>query len=208
MLDFETAEYKKHLESLSSRELIKLADNAGIDIPPDFERLFLIRELLEYSTDEEKKGEILAEKTNLKTVVLPKQYHITYLEVLTRDPQWAYVFWEVKALEKERYETDSRFDGYALRIFEKKTSQDSGNNTSLSSDFIESFTVPVEQEDNSRYLGFPRSGTYRILLLVQGLNIPLVFSRAFTLPRFCESKGKDDYFSGLRTQTRVSYFCL
>jgi len=37
------------LESLSTAELIKLADSFGIDIPHGLERIFIIEELLEYS---------------------------------------------------------------------------------------------------------------------------------------------------------------
>ena len=34
------------LDSLSTDELVKLADSHGIDIPPDLERIFVIEELL------------------------------------------------------------------------------------------------------------------------------------------------------------------
>ena len=48
MLDHQTAEeYKAFLKSLTTRELQKLADSAGIDIPPDLDRIFIIRELLD-----------------------------------------------------------------------------------------------------------------------------------------------------------------
>jgi hypothetical protein len=52
MLDSETTEYKTFLESTTTRELIRMADQAGIDIPLDLDRIFIIRELLDIELDE------------------------------------------------------------------------------------------------------------------------------------------------------------
>ena len=258
MIDSETAKYKTFLESSTTKELIKLADQAGITIPPDLDRIFIIRELLDYMLDEEvfskpffKRNNISADKENgktsmisgkyfngnsepikdsivnensrgsslhAKTAFLPLQYHITYLEVLPRDPQWVYVFWEIKAQDKERYEINPGFEGYALKALENKKSNEGSLESCKDGDFTESFTVPIEKEDNSRYLGFPSSGMYRIALWVQGLNITLVLSNPFILPKFLNSPGNSNYlaspliqlsgvsdFSILRSSDRVSH---
>jgi hypothetical protein len=181
-------EYKANLAGLTTRELVKLADQSGIDLPPGFDRLFIIRELLENTFEEPSEEETPADKPDIKavdlrTAALPRQYQITYMEVLPRDPQWAYVCWELKAQDRERYEADCHFEGYALRAMEEKNGV-----------FIESFTVPVGTEDNSWYLGFPGSGSFRIGLWVRGLNVCPVMSRAFTLPRFINSPGNEEIF--------------
>jgi len=173
-------EYKASLASLTTRELIKLADQSGIDLPTGADRLFIIRELLDNTFEEPPEEEPPAGKPDLKTVTLPKQYQITYMEALPRDPQWVYVCWELKAQDREHYEADCQFEGYALRAMEEK------NGT-----FVESFTVPVGIEDNSWYLGFPGGGSFRIGLWIMGLNICPVMSRTFTLPRFINSLGND-----------------
>ena len=183
MFDLETPE---HLKRLTTRELIKLADQAGIEIPPDLDRIFIIRELLDNVYDAEAPLEVLAEKPNLKTAQLPEQYHITYLEVLPRDPQWVHVFWEIKAQDRERLEADSRFEGYALKILECKTKD--GN-------FTESFTVPVKPEDNSRYLGLSGGKIFRIALWAQGLDTLVILSRSFALPRSLNSAENEAYIS-------------
>jgi hypothetical protein len=103
------------------------------------------------------------------------------MEVLPRDPLWVYVCWELKAQDRERYEADSHFEGYALRAMEERNGA-----------FIESFTVPVGTEDNSWYLGFSESGTFRVGLWVMGLNVCPVMSRTFTLPRFINSPGNEE----------------
>ena len=207
MLDFETEQYKTHLESITSRELIKMAEHAGIDIPPDLDRIFIIRELLDLALEEKAALEQLSEKpdippelTNrkkegqgsslaLKTAALPEQYHITYIEVLCRDPQWIYVFWEIKAQDRERFELDPHFEGYALKVLENKLE----NN--INGDYTESFTVPVGREDNSWYINFPEPGTFRIALWLRGLNSSLMLSRPFVLPRFIDSPGNEEYFT-------------
>ena len=257
MLDSETAQYKTFLESSTTKELIKLADQAGISIPPDLDRIFIIRELLDNMLDEEVFSKSFLKKDNAsnidndeisvisgkhsnvnselikdsianessrsssvhsKTAFLPLQYHITYLEVLPRDPQWVYVFWEIKAQDKERYEMNPGFEGYALKALENKKSNESSLENCKDDDFTESFTVPVEKEDNSWYLGFPSSGMYRIALWIQGLNITLVLSNPFVLPKFLNNPGNSNYlsspliqlsgvsdFSILRSADRVSH---
>jgi len=176
-------EYKAKLASLTTRELVKLADQSGIDITPGVDRFYIIRELLDNSFEEpsEEGEEPPAEKPDIKTVTLPKQYHINYIEALPRDPQWVYVCWELKAQDREHYEADENFEGYALRAMEEKNGA-----------FTESFTVPVGMEDNSWYLGFNGGGSFRIGLWIVGLNICPIISRTFTLPRFINSPGNEE----------------
>ena len=190
MLYQEFSEYKTHLNSLTTRDLVKLADQAGIDIPPELDRIFIIRELLDNEIDNRRPEESLDEKPNQVTAELPRQYHITYLEVLPRDPQWVYVFWEIRAQDRERFEREPRFDGYALKALERKKQQ-----SSLESSFSELFSVPIKPEDNSWYLGFPKDGVFRIALWVEGLNASLVFSRVFTFPRFLNSPENEEYLA-------------
>ena len=190
MLESETKGFKAYLESITTRELVKLADRAGIDIPPDLDRIFIIRELLDNALDDPPSARVLLENPDLKTVSLPLQYHITYIEVLPRDPQWVYVFWEIKAQERERYEIDPRFEGYALKALKNKNS---GN--CMDNGFTESYTVPVGTDDNSWYLGFPEAGVFRIALWVQGLDTALVMSPPFMLPSFLNSPGNEEYLN-------------
>ena len=244
MLESEAAKYKTYLESITTRELVKLADKAGISTPPNLDRIFIIRELLDNALDEETPAAPFSKITpytenesytpdsdtaelpvpveevsshSPKTASLPLQYHITYLEVLPRDPQWVYVFWEIKAQERERYEADTRFEGYALKALENKKSTDLSATNCKDSDFTESFSVTVGKEDNSWYLGFPSGGVYRVALWIRGLNTTLIASRPFVLPKFLNSPGNKNLltfpliklsgvsdFSVLRSTDRVS----
>jgi hypothetical protein len=145
------------LESLATGELVKLADRYGLDIPPDLDRRFIIEELLEIALDDEgRDGEgpleepPVTEAGFLEPVPLPKQYNITFIEVMIRDPLWAFVFWEIKGFDKEAFEKAADFGGYYLKVSpwgpRRNFPRPEGEGV---------FTVAVETGDTARYLGFP-----------------------------------------------------
>ncbi|MDR1106033.1 MAG: DUF4912 domain-containing protein [Treponema sp.] len=167
------------LERLSTDELVKLADYYAIDIPPDLERIFIIEELLEadFTGDEPGDGERFGGEADIREPVpLPKQYNITYLEHLVRDPLWVFVFWEIKGADRELYEKSPDFEGYVLKV----RNLEGGGHI---------FTVAVGLNDAAWYLGFPPdSGRCRVeLCALRGEEeTTLAFSRPFTLPRLLE----------------------
>ncbi|GHU64456.1 DUF4912 domain-containing protein [Spirochaetia bacterium] len=206
---------RPYLESLATDELIRLADFLGFDIPPGLDRVFVIEELLELTAEEEGTTEDDEEETPLKAdlsdtgffeaVALPRQYNITFLEVIIRDPLWAFVFWELKGSDKEIFEKAPDFDGYYLKV-----SPQNGDRDGV-------FYVPVGIDDTAWYLGFPATETRRYIVELcagRGGEISLVSSSAFTLPslpgRLCTGdevlrrlSGMED-FRILRSGDRVS----
>jgi hypothetical protein len=251
------------LESMSTAELVRVADSFGIDIPPGLDRVFVIEELLDlaslYESFEEGasfesrnaeappagglafwrgqggpggEGESGAARTlpgnppqdtgvyasivffpgegpdaeaSLHgvaagdtrqgsfrkedfsgSVPFPKQYNITFIEVMIRDPLWAFAFWELKEHDRETLEGTAGFNGYCLRINplgeDKKADTWSG------------FTVPVGPEDTAWYIGFPSENTgrrFQVELCVSlGDRIDvLASSRIFTMPGLQERAG-------------------
>jgi hypothetical protein len=176
---------RPYLESLSTDELVKLADSFAIDIPSGLERVFIIEELLDLSFDDEPVPEDDLENQPDFTVaaVLPRQYNISYVEVLIRDPLWAFVCWEVKGHDKDTYEKDPDFGGYCLRVVPLQ------NGDEKAADRANSFVVPVGVDDTAWYLGFPPAGgCYRVELcaLLEERELPLSVSRPFKMPRLLE----------------------
>ena len=185
------------LESLSSGELIKLADNYGIDIPPGLERIFIIEELLENSINdeqdesenEEPENELKINTSFSETAALPKHYNISYIEVIIRDPLWAFVFWEVKDHDREAHEHTEDFGGYCLRVIPLAADEAAP----LSRE--NSFTVAIDLEDSARYLGFAEhspqaAGRYIVLLCAihGGSEQQLAASLPFNLPVLNENE--------------------
>jgi hypothetical protein len=146
------------LESLTTGELVKLADCYGLDIPPGLDRLFIIEELLEIAPNSEGReeqssieGALLMDTSFLEPVPLPKQYNITFIEVMIRDPLWAFVFWEIKTFDKETFEKAPDFGGYYLKVSPWEVRGNFSHAEGV-------FTVPVEPGDTARYLAFSPNG--------------------------------------------------
>ncbi|MDR1971584.1 MAG: DUF4912 domain-containing protein [Treponema sp.] len=174
---------RPYLDSLTTLELVQMADECGIDIPPGLERVFIIEELLDYARAEEsdlKDEDDLEEAPDyLETAPIPRQYNITFIDVMVRDPLWVFVFWEVKEHDREAFERAPDFSGYFLRV------------TGSPRDH-RSFSVQVEADDNARYLGFSdyppegrEEGTFRVELCAGfgGRWEVLALSRIFRLPK-------------------------
>jgi len=177
------------LESLSTAELIRLADSYGIDIPHGLERIFIIEELLEYAnTDiQEKTDDMEINPAYAETVILPKHYNISYIEVIIRDPLWVFVYWEIKGHDREKHEHSDDFKGYCLRVVPL-----SENNTEQNE---ASFTVLVNTDDTARYLGFAEhsfrsNGRYIVKLAVMrgSSEINIAESLPFCLPKLIENE--------------------
>ncbi|MDR1444594.1 MAG: DUF4912 domain-containing protein [Treponema sp.] len=174
---------RPYLDSLTTQDLARIADNCGIDIPPNLERIFIIEELLDYARmEEDEEEETLAESPDyLETAPIPRHYNITFIDVMIRDPLWVFVFWEVKEYDRDIFENDPDFSGYYLRVIP------AGEGPRLPKDQF--FMVQVGPDDTARYLGFseypalPERG-FRVELFASfgGRNEILAVSRVFRLP--------------------------
>jgi hypothetical protein len=184
--------------------LIQLADEYGLDIPYDLDRIFIIEELLEIDHEDFESGADgeAGHADFIEAAALPKQYNISFIEVLIRDPLWACVFWEVKGQDREMHEKAPDFGGYCLRVM----SLDQGP-----VDVENSFSVQVGIEDTAWYLGFPPAeGRYQIRLsaLRGGEEIVLSVSRPFKLPCLLESPVRCSKGGPIQEQYRNPLTCL
>jgi len=168
------------LERLSTDELAVLAEQNGLDIPPGLERTFIIEELLYLDRNGVDKASEEAEH-----VTLPRQYNFSTIEVLVRDPLWAFVFWEIREHDQQLHESCPDFEGYCLRVLPLKKE-------SNQPDMAASFTVDIGEKDNSWYLGFPPdNGCFfgvELCARRQGHYDAFAASRPFKMPRLIETK--------------------
>jgi hypothetical protein len=145
---------RTYLESLATGDLIKMADDLGLDILDNPDRVFVIEELLEtYSRDRnDSQEQETADSLITETVPLSKHYNISFIEVMIRDPLWAFVFWEIKASDEEQFGKAQDFNGYYLKIspFENPDNLSQCKNNGQKTDGV--FTIPVKSEDSARYL--------------------------------------------------------
>ena len=149
---------RAYLESLATGDLVKMADDLGLDIPNNPDRAFVIDELLDSSPRDEDRyidsqEQEMADQVVLETAPLSKNYNVSFIDVMIRDPLWAFVFWELRASDEEQFEKTPDFNGYYLKISPFETTDNSShkNNDGQTSDDV--FTIPVKKEDKARYLG-------------------------------------------------------
>jgi len=206
-----------YLESLSTGELIDLAAGKGLDIPSGLERVFIIEELLYLDNDfddtavETEEAEIHDSHHHefKEFMVLPQQYHVTFIDVLIRDPLWAFVFWEIKAHDRNFYERAADFKGYCLRVIPLKEDN-------LQPDEAASFMVTVDSGDSARYLGFPPEDGRYFKVELCSLNregcTALAESHPFRLPRLIKMRPDEDiqavYRNPLAVLSGVDRFSL
>jgi hypothetical protein len=174
---------------LTTAELIKLADGEGIDLPPGLERILIIGELLDTLEDVEEETEkdngpyLKERRPSASSAPFPGRYNITYVNVLVRDPLWAFAFWEINDHDRENHEKTPDFGGYCLRV-EETNEPEAGRDGS--------FVVQVGLEDSAWYLGFsPSGGTFRVELCAMRREEPVILavSGPFTLPNLHEPLG-------------------
>ena len=155
---------RTYLESLTTDELMQIADKWGVDIPHGLDRIFIIEELLDNVSDDDEVSLNTPEKDMedsgiIESVPLPKQYNISFIEVIVRDPLWVFVFWEIKTQDKEQFEKSQDFSGYYLKVSPLEKTKDNGETPSRRVDESDRiFKIPVTPTDTSWYIGFTPAG--------------------------------------------------
>ena len=171
------------LERLSTDELSKLAEKHGLDIPQDIERVFIIEELMYLNEDSGSRAGDIED-----IYYIPKKRDISIVEVLVRDPLWAFVFWEIKKHDQDFYEAEPDFEGYCLKVIPLKEG-------SQQPDTAGEYIVSVGK-DNAWYLGFPPDDRrfFKIELCVSGWEnlTVLAVSQPFRMPRLIDIRNTGD----------------
>lgn len=144
---------RSHLETLSTADLIALADGYGVDIPDSLSRRFIIGELLEiaeeleqdYTDDLNFDDSQVAVHSEEQT--LPETYNETMICAILRNPAWVYVYWDISASELNRLKGSRDFDCVMLRasFFSKKESNSP----------TEFFDIQIALSDRQQYVLLP-----------------------------------------------------
>lgn len=171
---------RRRLEELSLQALFTLANQNGLELGPDTDRVSVIEELTELISENQEERErnnsvtvriqqkkytlINDDDTPLTTeqldrFELPSDYETNRITLMLRDPHWAFTYWDLSSAKKREYLESPRFDGIFLRVLEVE----SENEEIVIRD---SFEIPVQLSDSSWYIHIPRQKTsYRIQLV-------------------------------------------
>ena len=98
---------RTYLETLSFSDLLKIADEYGIDVPEDLNRSFLIGEILEISEEMSKSSfdndmviSDIVEQMNGDDISV-RSYNSTEVQVMLRNPAWAFVYWNISIADAQ-----------------------------------------------------------------------------------------------------------
>lgn len=172
---------RTYLESLSTADLISLADEYGIDIPENLNRRFIIGELLEAVEDAgEEKKETLQESDVLpEGSELPTSYNETCITAVIRNPAWVYVYWDISSFDIEKLQQNHSFSSLSLKL-----SFFSRTDTEKPSDV---FDISVSLKDREQYILLPTTNySLRVDLVSEFKNqLPqvLAYSKTINLPQ-------------------------
>ena len=145
---------KSYLQSVSTDELLQIADDYGIFVPKGLCRNLIIEELIEINEDIYVHNNKVAntlddalflddESDSKNKTGLTLSYNKTEIHVLLRDPMWVFAFWDFYKPEFLNTLNDLDFDSFFLRVF-----LFSEDNLSESYDY---FDIDVADSDRSRY---------------------------------------------------------
>lgn len=174
---------RSHLETLSTQELISLADEYGIDIPEDLNRRFIIGELLEAAEEmNDYQPETMQEAGEVPDQTeLPSTYNETAITAILRNPVWSYVYWDIREADRETLTHSALFAALKLKVsfFPEADAVKAS----------ESFEVTVSLSDRDQYVFIPNSERFfRIDLCAEFRNQPaklLASSRMLAIPKGC-----------------------
>ncbi len=141
---------RAQLETLSFSDLVKLADEYGVDVPEDLDRRFLIAELLEIIEEEENFNEdmmIATEDAPDNASVMTGNYNETQVSGVLRNPAWLFVFWNISEFDMNRLKLQKETLYLKVNTYKK-------SNNSIITD---SFEVQVLDDSQEQYVLLPKS---------------------------------------------------
>lgn len=173
---------RTNLETLSTADLIEIADDYGIEIPPHLNRRFIIAEILEaeeYTNDNTNNDLQADENLFIKSKELPKFYNETQVSIIMRNPVWCFVYWDIKTYDLHDVSQMKGYSGLVLRV--SFFSDDENTKP------IESFEISVNQDKRDQYILLPVSEySFRIDLIAHFSTIEpkvLATSRKVIIPK-------------------------
>lgn len=168
------------LEKLSFQDLVKLADEYGVDVPEDLDRRFLIAELLELSEETEDNSEemiIASEGGAEQPTVLSGNFNENQVSCVLRNPAWLFVFWNINEQDVARLR-ETPGAALKLRICSLANPKD------LKPDEV--FDIQTSSQSQEQYVLIPKGKKYlkaELVLTMPGSGEVLAFSPVISIPQ-------------------------
>lgn len=161
-----------YLQSLSTADLLLLADDYGVDIPEHLNRSFVISELYEIAQEMKEIDEENELETNLKdtditvdtSMELPETYNETQIDFVLRTPTWIYVFWDISKADTQNILEHEDFSKLLLKVYfwdgdgESNSYGENNGDSEKGGDVekpIDSFEISVSENTKAQYIFIP-----------------------------------------------------
>ena len=153
---------RQYLESISTADLISLADDYGIDIPSNLTRRFIIGELLELAeeleNDANSDGDVqLTDDSVSLPDSLPRSYNETQIFAVQRNPAWVFVFWDISDAQMAALRNNMDFEHLLLHV--------AFFDTATGDTPVDSFDIRISEHDREEYIFIPAGRKYLIINL-------------------------------------------
>jgi hypothetical protein len=172
---------RSYLESLTSADLVSLAEEFSIDVPENLNRRFIIGELLDMGISENDEDEIATSSFSTEDFFhdgdrpLPESYNETSVTAIFRHPVWIYAYWDFNARDWERIkETPGQPLSLRIQILDEAHRPVPA----------ESFSTPLAAGDRDEYVHLPPGKKIVRLELAFGDEL-LAVSAEVSMPHNC-----------------------
>ncbi len=159
---------REFLLSLSVEELFQLARNQGIDLYSLIDKEELVDKLIEWLGIEESGGNSklrefesysffrnTIDRVSEFEYPIPERYDETVVVLLVKDPDWAFVYWDVETSKLKEIKKRLEECDFILRIYEF---EDPSLKNKAEYSFY--FDIPIQITDFSWYVNLPSRGSY------------------------------------------------
>lgn len=172
-----------YLETLSFSDLVRLADEYGLDVPDSLDRRFLIEELIETSKEENSNSDnmiVTSQKDDIPVPdeeKLPKNYNETQINCVLRNPSWGFVFWNIRDTDMLEIKSIPG-SSLMLRVIAQKDL--------FSPETEESFEVKTVSSVQEQYVLLPQDKKYikiELICVAPGYKKILSISPVITIPQ-------------------------
>lgn len=173
---------RAYLETLSFSDLVRLADEFGVDVPEDLDRRFLIAELLEISEENEVFDEEMVEsaQTEIPEITLQGNYNETQITGILRNPAWLFVFWNISDSDYNKIKADPD-NTLKLRICSLQDPKDPVPE--------EAFEINTTSDNQEQYVLLPNGKKFikvELLLVTPTSGEVLAYSSVISIPQGSE----------------------
>ena len=139
-----------YLETLAFKDLVKLADEYGVDVPQDLDRRFLIAELTDPARPPSNASDlqmiITDDDDENEEINLPANYNETQIAAILRNPAWLFVFWNISEFDMNKIKHQKETLHIKVNTYKK----------SENSMITDSFEVQVLDESQEQYVLLPK----------------------------------------------------